>query len=506
MGKIKFFWALDKKLERISINDAESGANGYYCEGCKNEMEACKGQEVRPYFRHHTKLGSIDIKECNWSNENARHAIGKDILQMEKQIKVPSLYIEVPPEYRYKRNEVEFTKIRSSHTIQAYEVLKEKYVYENEFGEVKYTSGENKEIEKKYLHVKPDVIFLDKGGKIILLVELHATHKVDHQKQAKLFRLGIDAIEVKIPKAHDNTEIGNNFKITKNTKWLYNHEQATTKFNPQTHLAGKGSKRTIIDGGDFLPEEAYECRAFRINEALRSIKGLLGGAEFNERRNAIGGELLRIEQVKERFRERLSDRNSRAATKARESLAKLEELEKQQIDKLTEQEIELTGEEDKEQPRYQELEGRYNKAEEKLRGEEREAEQLGRGVPERVFDFNGSLEREERELHKGFSAEENSIREQFYNKIAELRTTIQQLFESINLIRARRAGLAEKERKIELASEGAQRDLETERGNIDAERGAYKETFERLGRIRIIRKEFSDLQDQALQKRSNKRN
>src|SRR5687768_15094672 len=100
MGKITFSWALDKNKIRIPISKAESGANGYYCEGCKSEMEACIGNVVRPYFRHHSKEGQNDVRECTWSNELARHAVGKDILQMEKQIKVPSLYIEVPSEFR----------------------------------------------------------------------------------------------------------------------------------------------------------------------------------------------------------------------------------------------------------------------------------------------------------------------------------------------------------------------------------------------------------------------
>ncbi|KAA9340132.1 hypothetical protein [Adhaeribacter soli] len=488
MGKITFFWALDKKLERISINDAESGANGYYCEGCKNEMEACKGQEVRPYFRHHTKLGSKDIQECNWSNEKARHAIGKDILQMEKQIKVPSLYIEVPPEYRYKRNEVEFTKIRSSHIIQAYEVLKEKYVYENEFGEVKYASGENKEIEKKYLYVKPDALFLDREGKIILLVELHATHKVDHEKQAKLFRLGIDAIEVKIPKAHDSTEIGNNFKITKNTKWLYNHEQATTKFNANTHLAGKRSKRTIVDGGDFIPEEAYECRAFRINEAIRTIKGILGGAEFNESRNAIEGEFLRIEQAKEGFRERLSDRNSRAETEARTILARLEKLEVQEIDSLTKQEAEIAGEEVGEQEAYRK---RYSGLEQRYKNKRKELEREEGTVADSENEYGEGIQA----VRDRLDDEESDLRRKFEPRIAELRRSIQQVLGSINLTGKRGTGLADRERKIKLDAEEAQRDLETEIGNLEAERGALEATQERLRRVSMARKKFSDIQN-----------
>ena len=54
--------------------------------------------------------------------------------------------------------------------------------------------------KEKFLLIQPDVAFFDKDETPILLIEIVATHKVDPEKIVKIKRLGIDTVQVKVPK------------------------------------------------------------------------------------------------------------------------------------------------------------------------------------------------------------------------------------------------------------------------------------------------------------------
>src|SRR5438045_3081408 len=87
-------FAHDVKGELIYIMDAASGRRGYFCRGCKQEMQAVWAQkELREsYFRHDAKDLELNQK-CTYANETARHSLAKQILQRIRKIKVPPLYV-----------------------------------------------------------------------------------------------------------------------------------------------------------------------------------------------------------------------------------------------------------------------------------------------------------------------------------------------------------------------------------------------------------------------------
>lgn len=284
--------------KRIHISEAESGDNGYYCCGCNAKMIAIKGDNSKRqhYFRHHPKE-IHKHKNCTYSDESGLHLLAKDILQIKKTVKVPPVFIDIPNE-----NGGGKYQLKKPDYIEADEVWIERYIYEDENGNICFS---HKEDSSKFLLIKPDVIFV-KQGKPILLIEIFVKHEVDDEKLAKIKRLGINAIEVKIPKISDKSEMDVIFESIKYTKWLFNYEQATTKFSPAEHQIRGRDNNTIIDEeGFYTKEESFGCRTFRLREAIRGVTKLIQSSNFEKLERKADSEIIRIEENTKRVREQL---------------------------------------------------------------------------------------------------------------------------------------------------------------------------------------------------------
>ena len=188
-------FAENVKGEIIYILDAESGRKGYFCIGCKTQMQAVrtKIKDRKSYFRHDATDVQKNQRQCTFSNENYRHSQAISILNRIRRIKVPTLY-----KYAPKNSNGKTIKIRDSEFIEAKYTKSELTFYENDYGEVKY--GRNPEIDNRNLLIRPDVTFFNLQNEPILLIEIVVTHKIDSEKLAKIKRLGIDTVQVTIPK------------------------------------------------------------------------------------------------------------------------------------------------------------------------------------------------------------------------------------------------------------------------------------------------------------------
>lgn len=90
-------YAFDIENNEKHISEVESGKKGYYCRGCKAEMIAKKGDLTNR--RHHFAHVPRDVEskgKCMRSDETFRHIYAKEMLQLHKQIKVPSVW-KFPP-------------------------------------------------------------------------------------------------------------------------------------------------------------------------------------------------------------------------------------------------------------------------------------------------------------------------------------------------------------------------------------------------------------------------
>lgn len=325
----------EKELHISQIEKENSGRKGYYCIGCNREMEAVLPKRYKSYFRHSAK----DVKhkgKCSFSNESYRHKIAKDILQRIKRIKVPSLY-KFPP----KSSDQQPNFIRESHYIEAHTVKIERNFFEDEHGNIRWERNLN--VEERNLEFRPDVSFFDKEEKPILLIEIVAKHKLPEDKKVKIRRLGIDTIQVNIPK-DSVEEIEKCFHYTSRTKWIYNNEEANTNYIPIPN--GDSEIVPPIDEQQrkFL-EESYSCRSSQIGNLIRSINRCLESELYISSELELRNKLQRVEENTERARIRLEAIQNKL---------------REEVDRKFRNEKERLNREEKEfQTDYSELEGRY---------------------------------------------------------------------------------------------------------------------------------------------------
>ncbi len=282
-------YAKNVKGEPIYILEAESGRKGYWCMGCDAEMEAViqkKNTLYKSYFRHIAK----DVKKgeipCTFSNQDYRHKLAIDILQRTKRIKVPNLYKYAPDGKSAKL-------IQEATFVEAHSVKKELSFYEGDDGEVQF--GKNPDIDNKNLLIRPDVTFFDIHGKPILLIEIVVSHKLNDEKKAKIRRLGIDTIQIVIPK--DSPEnIAKNFLLTKNTKWVFNHDEQNTNYFQLTTGHTEGILQIDeLQMGFF--GESIVCRKNQISNLIRSITRCLESQSYKRIEFQLGQEISRIEKT-----------------------------------------------------------------------------------------------------------------------------------------------------------------------------------------------------------------
>ena len=352
-------YAKNVKGEPIYILEAESGRKGYWCMGCDAEMEAViqkKNTFHKSYFRHIAK----DVKKgeipCTFSNQDFRHNLAIDILQRTKRIKVPNLYKYAPDGKSAKL-------IQEATFVEAHSVKKELSFYEGDDGEVQF--GKNPDIDNKNLLIRPDVTFFDIHGKPILLIEIVVSHKLNDEKKAKIRRLGIDTIQIVIPK--DSPEnIAKNFLVTKNTKWVFNHvEQNTNYFQlPAGDTEGISQIDELQMG---LLRESITCRKNQISNLIRAITRCLESQRYRSVEQQFESSISRVKTSTERTKLQLEKLRSqfRTAVENRHSQSQesLEQAERDFQQFVTETETNLYDEYYLQysaiEERYSNLESRY---------------------------------------------------------------------------------------------------------------------------------------------------
>jgi hypothetical protein len=311
----------------ITIEEATSGANGYFCLGCYKEMQARKGQINEPHFAHHN-ANETGVRQCQYSSETFRHDLAKKLLQQRKKIRVPAVYAACPPGFTGR-----LPRLAEARDVEAAFVLDERNIYIDELGAVQFAKRHQQqpfddEQGKLRLLARPDIIFLNEERKIILLIEIFATHKVDEEKISHLHTLGIDAVEVTIPAHCDPAGIERLFSVTSHTDWLYNVQQAT--YGPVDAnsylLAGGSAPAAELEGRLSGSQETLQCRRHRVSNAIRGVRGCLGRADIaaiqlNARTAQATGEEITtgLEADRARLEARRDERDERlgAAVRAR---------------------------------------------------------------------------------------------------------------------------------------------------------------------------------------------
>ncbi|MFD3003101.1 hypothetical protein ACFS7Z_22250 [Pontibacter toksunensis] len=510
MGKkqeVVFEFAKYNTGEVLHITLAHTGAKGFYCIGCNSAMIPYFGKR-QPHFKHHPN--DIDkSQECTWSDETYRHKIAKEILQRLKEIKVPKVSIAVPKEYGGGS-----VTIAPPQIVRASSVAIERYIYEDEYGQVRIEKSFDDMGGRRHLLVKPDILFLDEQSQPILIIELCATHRTDEEKRLKLMHLGINAIEVLIPKAANAQEIEKNLISSHNTKWLYSNEQATTKFNPTTHLTGKSSANLDREPGDIPRGETVQCRTFRIRECIRGIKKFMASSDFTEGKRAIEENLSRVKRNTERVREELAERNNRARAEAEKTVLRLLEREQQKVKELEPAETRLAKEAEAEERDYRGLEKRYYDKRDRLISEQqrireeegviyrhyegRRAELVGRITELR--ECNATIERVRKDKERvqsdkrGAVAYQSSLSEE-ERRIEKQEKQIEQQEKQFEHLIKQEQELRQRERET----------IEREADEVKRMEADISEMERKQSRVRKSREQLARIKDRAIDARFNQR-
>jgi len=217
-------WAKDVQDNAIHISQAKSGAQGYYCMGCDKEMQAVQRQNLKykSYFRHHVKDVETTKVECVHASRVYREKLAYFYFQRTKTITVPAVY-KYPP----KGFEGHPMLLQEKKTVIAHKVEKEVTFYEDENGVIH--RGKNTNVDDRFLWIRPDAVFFDKEDNPILFIEFVITHKPDTVKLNKLQRLGINTVQIIIPKLPEE-ELEKTISKVSKVKWAYNEIESNTEY------------------------------------------------------------------------------------------------------------------------------------------------------------------------------------------------------------------------------------------------------------------------------------
>lgn len=347
-------WAVKLDGTPIHISEADSGSNNYFCGGCKSRKIAHPNNvKQEPFFRHHPQDFHLHHKKCPFGDESMRHKAAKDIIQILRRIKVPSIKIPVPEQFGggdYMLEPAKFVEAEGR-------VFIEHYLSFNRNGTVEITHN----IPDSDFYIKPDVIFTDFQDRPILIIEIRATHKVDSEKRAKIIFFGIDCVEVKVPENYNKEDIQNYcLESVKNTVWLYNEKQLTTSYDPNTHPIGTGRFDDPLKEGEPDFEETFECAKFGIKEALRAIGRVMESAQYRKAANLLEEEESRIKREERELEaeERAIEIEEREFSVSTESVGEEERALEEEVRREVSRRI---------AERHRQLEGRYQREKERLR-------------------------------------------------------------------------------------------------------------------------------------------
>lgn len=285
-GDIEHSYALDLKETVLHISQVERGRKGYFCPGCRQGMIAKKGKVNIQHFAHDPG-DTTHRGQCTYSDETYRHKLGKEILQRERRIKVPALkkYPDIG------QDGAPFV-IRDAWVVEAAWVAIEMPFYENSDGQIQWGKHPDwAQDRSRNLLIQPDVTFFNANDEPILLIELVATHKITDEKYLRIRNLGLDTVQVSLPKGPPS-EIQDTFSKTARTKWVYNYERETAQYqfvparSGQEILPSDEFEKGLIEFG-----QTYECKVFEVNEAIRRFTRYLESEQFRSAKGKLDSDI-----------------------------------------------------------------------------------------------------------------------------------------------------------------------------------------------------------------------
>lgn len=212
------------------------------------------------------------------------------------------------------------------------------------------------------------------------------------KKKVKLKRLGINTIQIIIPKDSEEN-IVKSLLTTNNTKWVYNYVQERTNYIQ----VSKGDREELSSIDEIQRKffgESVVCRTNQISNLIRSIKNSLETQLYRRIEQQFESELSRVKANTKRNRERLEELEREFEDKVYSSIRhEAEEIEHRSRD-CEQQQIAF-------EENHSDLERRYIKRREDITKEDANTE--------REIKFRYRVGESEEDIRREFGLEETRI-------------------------------------------------------------------------------------------------
>ncbi len=368
-NKREHLYALDTNGNTVFIYDEKKVENEYFCIGCQKRMIAVHRNKPKKnwYFRHFAKDVKPGEKPCTHSDETFRHKFVKDKLAQTKRLAVPPVY-KLPPS----GVDGHYNLLEEAKFITGQKVSREIYFFQDDKGLVKWGKG----YKGQNLLIKPDLAFFNNEGHPILLIEFKATHTVDADKLAKIKYLGIDTVEIDLPKSSPG-DLETTLTTYSRTKWLFNNTYENTEY-VHVPIGDSGKTAEIEDDEKRLFEESFSCRAAEINHLIRRIRNCLESEHYRRIEEHLRAEIQGVEGNTETHQDKWSG---------------IQESRRSEIEKQYQGEVDrLEREERKHEENSSNLETRYLNKREQYVTEEEDLDNAIRQCIEKLDQDHETLE------------------------------------------------------------------------------------------------------------------
>ena len=162
------FGAINKRTDKWEDPTQASKKNKYKCPDCKDDVVFCKGEIVRPYFRHH---GDNNCSYYGGPSESQMHKEGKEFIKFLLDKKIPIVIVQKCKCITYNKsmwgdehyhnskcNELLITNITEEDYINSVSKIEYSFIYNN---------------SKK----SADVALLNEDGSFIMIFEIYNTSR-----------------------------------------------------------------------------------------------------------------------------------------------------------------------------------------------------------------------------------------------------------------------------------------------------------------------------------------
>jgi hypothetical protein len=291
-GEIVFI----ENMIKLGLN----GGRGYKCLGCGGAQRAVKNKgNWQNYFAH---IGANSGGGgCGSAGETYIHDFAKKYIYKEKRIKLPTLWKWSPDKTRkakirvFNKKTFPYLGLRvekgvicgKKSSVETYLFLKEgKLSWSQEHPGDNYNST----------LIKADVVFYNKNGFPSLLIEVYVTHKIDFEKRVKLSLLGVDTIEIKIPRLSEEEVIEQIKKDSTKTTWVFNKEQQNTNYESIRSRGKSSNSECEATHEEFSPRRYCQ---YQIEWAIQQLEQLLQSGYVNNRRAELERRIEKIRKHQE---------------------------------------------------------------------------------------------------------------------------------------------------------------------------------------------------------------